>query len=64
MRAAVQDTIDAIENLLYLNISGLRLTREEGEALIMSLENAIHQVMICDNSDVESELEDGDHSEE
>lgn len=58
MRVAVEDTIQGIENLIYLNIGNMRLTHEEGEALISSLQMGIQDVMCSVDSDSDTEIEE------
>lgn len=55
MRVAVEDTIQGIENLIYLNIGNMRLTHEEGEALISSLEMGIQEVMLSSYPDSDTD---------
>ena len=55
MRVAVEDTIQGIENLIYLNIGDMRLTHEEGEALTSSLQMGIQEVMCSVDSDSDTE---------
>lgn len=58
MRVAVEDTIQGIKNLIYLNIGTMRLTHEEGEALISSLQMGIQDVMCSVDSDSDTEIEE------
>lgn len=64
MRVEVQDTIAAIENLFYLNIGNMRLTRTEVEALVSTLELGIQAVELRADSDTDTGSETGDSSEE
>lgn len=64
MRVAVEDTIQGIKNLIYLNIGNMRLTHEEGEALMSSLEMGIQEVMLSVDSGSDTEIEHGASNEE